>query len=458
MGSNQPRLLNAMRLLWPTFLSFLAPVLASIIVIDDENGASDGSRVVYSGPWLSGAIANCQTPLCASPSPGIASEETYTSSVFSKNSSSRQPTYPYNATVTFTGVSVLVKSILSNSLDHPTHLYRGETQMFFWIDDRIVGNYTHAPTGAGGFLANQTVFAVGDLDMQSHTLTVSNGQTNGQDSLVILDSIWYSVDEDLSKLATGSVGAASFSAAGAAATLSPSTTPVAASGHSSNAATIVGALVGVLAVLLLALIAFLWMRHRGRPPKSNVPLSKTVLAPFNGLWKAARRSSKPQPDMAPVPFTTSTTPAVTVSSPPPPPAERRPRPRTAPVPSSSQSRLSRISFNPNLLVSRMRRQPPAPIATAPVQSASPVIPSSGPLMRQTSLPPENIASIQAWQQQTLEATAGQPPIHPLDMSEVDLSSHYDDSSSGVPPPPPPPPPVAVPRSPQPQRRFTVMNN
>jgi hypothetical protein len=93
--------------------------------------------------------------------------------------------------------------------------------------------------------------------------------------------------------------------------------------------------------------------------------------------------------------------------------------------------------------------------------ASPALLSGNPLLRQASAQPEAnnvVASIQQWQRRTQEETANEPIpiIHPLDMSEVDLSSHYDESSLSSPPAPPPAPP---PRTPQPpQRRFTVMNN
>lgn len=131
--------------------------------------------------------------------------------------------------------------------------------------------------------------------------------------------------------------------------------------------------------------------------------------------------------------------------------------------------MSIISFNPNLLVDRFRRrppplplsvhQPPAMGAAGLGVPASPALRSGNPLLREPSAQPEPhniVTSIQAWQQRTLEETANQPPIHPLDISEVDLSSHYDESSTGGDPPPAPPP---LPRSPQPPpRRFTVMNN
>ncbi|KAF7306411.1 hypothetical protein MIND_00432300 [Mycena indigotica] len=427
-----------MRSLWPAIvLSFILPALASITIIDDEKGdPTNGNKISYepAGAWQSGTIAGCPQP-CRYPPPSLMNQGTYTGSVYNP----KEDFYsPYNATVNFTGVSVSVKCVLSDSMSQP----KGRTELYFYVDNAFNNSFIRDPSGSNQFLPNHTVFTVGGLVPGPHTLRIQNGAINGQVSLAILDSIWYSADEDLSRVTTGAIVAATTTRTNTSSspTSSHATVIGATKSSSSKTAAIVGGVVAVLAVFLLGLLAFLYLRQRRKQQqKSNVPLSTTLFSPFRDLLSAARRSARPQQDMAPVPFPTPIQAEFPTTRP-------RPRPHTTPA-SGSRSRLSRISFNPNLLVARMRRAPPAP---APVGSP---IPSGDPLMRQASLPPENIASIQAWQRQTLQATAGEPPLHPLDISEVDLSSHYDESSSG----PPPPQPV-VPRSPQPQRRFTVMNN
>lgn len=235
----------------------------------------------------------------------------------------------------------------------------------------------------------------------------------------------------------------------------------------SNVAPIVGGVIAVLAILLLLGLAFLYLRHRRNQHRSNVPLTTSIFAPIGRIGSLWSAPSNPTPDMAPIPFT-SPVPHLSVS-----PSPRTPpvalAPPVPPSPANSRSRMSMISFNPNLLVDRFRRrppplpisirQPPAIGAAGLAVPASPALRSGNPLLREPSAQPEPhniVTSIQAWQQRTLEETANQPPIHPLDISEVDLSSHYDESSTGGDPPPAPPP---IPRSPQPPaRRFTVMNN
>jgi hypothetical protein len=214
-------------------------------------------------------------------------------------------------------------------------------------------------------------------------------------------------------------------------------------------------------------LAFLYIRHRRMQHRSNVPLSTSIFSPIGRIGRLwSQGPPKPPPDMAPVPFPS---PAHHVSPTP------SPLPPPPPAPSPNvRSRISRISFNADLLVGRFQRRPPPPSITTrqaldPRLSvpASPALRSGNALLRPPSAQPElrppsaqpemsRVASIQEWQRQMLEETANQPVIHPLDMSEVDLSSHYDESSISGPPAPPPAP---LPRSPQPpQRRFTVMNN
>ncbi|KAJ6573936.1 hypothetical protein DFH09DRAFT_383691 [Mycena vulgaris] len=444
-----------MRCLWlATVLSlFQLASAARTVVIDDANGdPTNGNTVLYEPPtsWMNGAIGKCSG--CTGPSPQIAYMNTWHGAAFNgknKNDNAFDNASPPTATVSFFGTSVSVQCILSNSLSNPI----GTSDMTFFIDDVSKDTFSHTPTGAPGFLSNVTVFTSQPLPLDNHTLVIQNGQSGP--SLIILDSITYSTSDD--------------DAPTASRTTSPSNSSTAASvkgvaQNPNNVAAIVGAVFAVLAVLLLLALAFLYIRHRRirEHHRSNVPLSTTMVAPLGrirSLWSAPLR---PPPDMAPVPFPA---PAQHIA-PSPSPSPRPPPP--APSSASPRSRLSRMSFNPNLLVGRFqRRQPPPPISTiAPPEirvagrsaAPSPALRSGNPLLREpsTQAEPHNIVtSIQEWQLRTLQEAANQPPIHPLDMSEVDLSSHYDESSTGNPPPPPAP----LPRSPQPpQRRFTVMNN
>ncbi|KAJ7630396.1 hypothetical protein FB45DRAFT_915386 [Roridomyces roridus] len=425
------------------FIFFALPTLST--TIDDQSGdPSTGNIVSYSpsSAWMLGAIGDCSD--CDLPSPGDAFLHSYHGSFFSSQGGGKHspPPTPPTATVTFTGPAVAVICILSDSTSNPNL----PSNLLFDIDGVQQGSFTHTPTGSAQFLFNQTVFARNNLTSGTHILTIQNGLVNVP-SLVMLDSVIYGDGAGVvfSPTSSSTESSSPTSAPGT----SSSTTPVGALAKHPNTAAIVGGVVAALAVLLLLGVAFLYMRHRRNVQRADA----TQPAPagwFNGLW-SSNCPRPPAPDMAPVPFTdTRPPPSVPVpTSRSPPSAPRR----------SPSSRLSRISFNPNLLVDRFRR-PPRIVTPAERPSAppSPALRSGNPLLNvpASNAPLDRVVSIQEWQRRTQEATANEPPIHPLDMSEVDLSSHYDESSTGGPsaPPIPPPPP---PQTPQP-RRFTVMNN
>ncbi|KAJ7480074.1 hypothetical protein B0H11DRAFT_2280753 [Mycena galericulata] len=439
-----------MRWLWlPTslFLFSFWLVLVSSITIDDQDGdPTSGNTIVYSPPgaWILGAIGNC--PNCASPSPDLAYLNTFHGSLFNPGNSKKQqpPQQPPTATVTFFGTSVSVICILANSLTNPN----GASSMTFDMDGIQVGSFPYTPTGSSEFQPNKTVFSASNLSLRNHTLTIQNGLAGEGSSLIILDSVIYSADVDL-------FTSTAMTSSTASTTPSSSSVSSIQTAKRSNSAAIAGGVLAALAVILLLGLVFLYLRHRRNRHRSNVPLTTTIspIGRMRSLWSAHGAAARPPPDMAPVPFPS---PAFR------PPTSPAPAPRPPhPTPAPPQSRFSRISFNPNLLVGRFHRPPP--LASTPERPSAPPSPaprSGNPLLLEAPRTPvplvqphDVMASIQEWQQRTLEETANEPPIHPLDMSEVDLSTHYDESSSGAAPQPPPP------RSPQPpQRRFTVMNN
>ncbi|KAJ6519251.1 hypothetical protein C8R45DRAFT_16036 [Mycena sanguinolenta] len=444
-----------MRCLWlATVLSLFQLALAVIvnITVDDQNGGPEGIKISYQPPnsWVQGAIGGCTD--CPAPAiSNLAYMKTFHGSLFNQNNSKNSQSPPF-ATLVFFGSSVSVNCILSNELSNPV----GISDMTFSLDGIQRDTFVRDPSGSSTFQP-VTVFSSGPITLANHTLEIKNGAVGRGPSLIILDSISYSFDDLTSPSSSSALAASQPSSS------SPdSSTPGAA--KSTNTAAIAGGVIAAVAVVLLIALAFLYMRYRRNQHRSNVPLTTSLLSPLGrigGLWQ---RHPKPPPDMAPVPFPS---PAPRVSH-----RSRRPTaPATAPPAApSSGSRISRISFNANLLVGRFNRRPRPPAIQTRQPPNTPntrlsvtpsPLPSGNPLLRPPSAQPEPnnvVASIQQWQRRTQEETANEPipVIHPLDMSEVDLSSHYDESSISSPPAPPPAPP---PRTPQPpQRRFTVMNN
>ncbi|KAF7340157.1 hypothetical protein MVEN_01934200 [Mycena venus] len=445
--------------LWlASVLSLFQLTVGAIVntTVDDQYGSPDGNKILYlpETGWLQGGIGNCDN--CPPPPVSdFAYMNTFHGSLFNQKNHQNTNKTPPTATLVFFGSSVSVNCILSNALSNPA----GTSDMTFTIDGIQTGTFPHIPSGNPNFQAS-TVFLSSPLQLGNHTLVIQNGRTGGGSSLVILDSITYSFDD----LSTTSA----FTEPSASATSTGLPSSIGGAAKSSNTAAIAGGVIAALAVILLILLAFLYIRYRRNQHRSNVPLSTSIFSPIGRIGRllsAVQSPPKPPPDMAPVPFPS---PAHHISHS---PSPRPPAPAPAAPASPPGSRMSRISFNANLLVGRFQRRPPPPAIltrhapgtlpnTRPSVPPSPAPPSGNPLLRPPSAQPEPnnvVASIQQWQQRTLEETANEPIpiIHPLDMSEVDLSSHYDESSISSPPPPPAPPP----RTPQPpQRRFTVMNN
>ncbi|KAJ6521153.1 hypothetical protein DFH09DRAFT_1426074 [Mycena vulgaris] len=210
-----------------------------LITIDDANGdPSNGARISYQPPtsWINGAIGGC--PGCAGPSLQIAFMNTWHGSVFNGKNKTGAASPP-TATMFFFDTVI--------DLD----VYSGTSDMTFFIDGVPADTFSHAPTGAPGFLANVTVFTSQPLPLQNHTLGIQNGSSGP--SLVILDSITY---------ASGDGGSPTASTTGTSST-GPSGIPVPQSGepHTSRTQAILGTVLSVGVVLALALL-FLWFRRR----------------------------------------------------------------------------------------------------------------------------------------------------------------------------------------------------
>ncbi|CAK5264983.1 unnamed protein product [Mycena citricolor] len=417
-------------------------VSASTVIVDDELGdVTTGEKIVYAPPaaWISGGIANCGS-ICSSVDSSLAAlayRNTFHGSLFIPFNQ-KKTLSPPSATFHFVGVSVKVICILGNTLTDPV----GTANMTFSIDGSEVGNFFHQALLDPPFEPNVTVFASGLLDNRNHTLLIQNGLIGGPSSLMVLDSISYeTMPPSLPESLASDSGTPSASLSLPSATATPSTPASVGSNIAKspnhNVAIVTGIVVALAVILLIALV-LLFLRQRRKEDSSDRGVMSKFLASFSS-------HSKQAPDIAPVPFPTPVIPAQPLAE-----GERtrrpRPRPRLAPVLSTAstpslRSRISHISFNANLLVGR--RRPPPPAAAPARHRTMQSIPSP--------IPHERVVSIQQWQRRTQEETAGQNVVHPMDMSEVDLSTHYDESSATSPPPP-------AQTGQPPVRRFTVMNN
>ncbi|KAF7340188.1 hypothetical protein MVEN_01937400 [Mycena venus] len=240
--------------LWLASVLSLFQLTVGVIVnttVDDQNGGPDGNKILYlpDTGWLQGGIGNCGSCL-PPPVSNFAYMNTFHGSLFNQRNQENTSQSPPTATLVFFGRSVSVNCILSNALSNPA----GTSDMTFTIDGIQASTFSHTPAGNSDFQAS-TVFISEPLQLGNHTLVIQNGRTGGGSSLVLLDSVTYSFD-DLSTTSTSAVTELSTSA-------TPSGIPssIGVTAKRSSTATIVGGVVGALAVAILAIL-LVWLRFR----------------------------------------------------------------------------------------------------------------------------------------------------------------------------------------------------
>ncbi|RDX56297.1 hypothetical protein OH76DRAFT_1318572, partial [Lentinus brumalis] len=91
------------------------------------------------------------------------------------------------AAVTFEGVAVYVYCVVTHSFKSPV----GNSDMSFFIDGNLVGNFVQPPTGDTTYEYNVPVYANDSLPPGTHTIAIVNGVPNGNQSLTLLDYIVY---------------------------------------------------------------------------------------------------------------------------------------------------------------------------------------------------------------------------------------------------------------------------
>ncbi|KAF9448665.1 hypothetical protein P691DRAFT_32509 [Macrolepiota fuliginosa MF-IS2] len=150
----------------------------------------------------------------------------------------------YKLTTPTQGTAIYVYTILANTKTSPT----GDSDMTFYLDGDVVGTFVKNAPGTPGFIYNVCVYANDSLPSGEHFLQIQNGHTDGNKTLLLLDYLVYSTDDN--------------------STTVPVPTP---QGTGSNDLTqnhrrdsggvIVGAVLGTLGGLLLLGFGWLWFRR-----------------------------------------------------------------------------------------------------------------------------------------------------------------------------------------------------
>ena len=185
------------------------------------------------------------------------------------------PGNPIHMEVTFPGTAVYVYYILPNTL--PGQIgYRISTNLSFSMDGETVGRFSHISDSSITFLYNQLVYSNTSLSNATHSLVI----IPDLGSLLIFDYLIYTVEtETLGSLTSPSESLTSPSESltlPSETLTSHSPTPSAAlpsarpSSHPMVAA-IVGPVVGVVAVILLAVAAVVFILRRERRRLERLP-------------------------------------------------------------------------------------------------------------------------------------------------------------------------------------------
>ncbi|KAK0506422.1 hypothetical protein EDD18DRAFT_1342731 [Armillaria luteobubalina] len=186
------RLASSMRLLLSLLLLalFLSSTLAALVnvTVDDQNGdpiTQDTISYTPADAWtVSSACNNCFAPVDSSQ----AWDQTWHVGKFNNES-----TAVLQASYTFSGTAVYVNCILARSVQHPT----GRSDMTFFIDGVQAGTYSSEPDPPSpDYVYNATVFAYENLSSGRHIIQIQSGHTEGSASLILLDSLIYSHNDD----------------------------------------------------------------------------------------------------------------------------------------------------------------------------------------------------------------------------------------------------------------------
>ncbi|KAK0472181.1 hypothetical protein IW261DRAFT_1509427 [Armillaria novae-zelandiae] len=126
----------------------------------------------------------------AHPDASMAINSTWHDSTFDQDAKI-SPNEVRRVSTMFNGTAIYVKCILAKTTSSPT----GNSDMSFYIDDDLVGQFSHTAPGEPGFEYNVTVYANSSIPPGMHRFTVQNGHVGGSKSLLLFDAFIYSYDD-----------------------------------------------------------------------------------------------------------------------------------------------------------------------------------------------------------------------------------------------------------------------
>ncbi|KZT23803.1 hypothetical protein NEOLEDRAFT_1052665, partial [Neolentinus lepideus HHB14362 ss-1] len=157
------------------------------VTVDDTGGDPfTGAQVAYSpaGAWNTGGdCVGCT----AHPDPSQMYMRTWHDATFVPASSGDSPSNIVSLSVPFYGGAIYVYCVLTFTYDHPA----GNSDMQFWIDSDIVGQFELPANGSTDYEYNFPVYVNESIEAGLHTFRLETGHNNTK-SLVLFDYLVYS--------------------------------------------------------------------------------------------------------------------------------------------------------------------------------------------------------------------------------------------------------------------------
>ncbi|OCH86687.1 hypothetical protein OBBRIDRAFT_211430 [Obba rivulosa] len=170
---------------------FTAAVLINITIDDTFGDAVTGQKFAYSPSDLWNTGQNC-TVCEARLDPSKVHNGTWHDSTFFPLGVVPNSNIPMNASVSFVGTALYVFCVLA----HTSSPLDGQTDMTFTVDGRVVGTFAEQPNGSPSVDYGVPVFSIDNLSPGPHQFTLTNGHVNGNTSLVLLDHVVYTTEQD----------------------------------------------------------------------------------------------------------------------------------------------------------------------------------------------------------------------------------------------------------------------
>ncbi|KAF8980269.1 hypothetical protein BDQ17DRAFT_1439017 [Cyathus striatus] len=164
-------------------------ILVNVTVDDSLPDPSTGNNITYvasEGEWISGlTCGTCKATINVDRMHAKTWHDSTNFPYYLK------PRGPPNATFTFNGTAIYVFCAIALSTINPI----GYSDMRFYIDGEIVGNYTRIPPAIQDYEYNVPVYSNTTLLPGPHIFMLQNGPypaQEGKETLILLDYIVYS--------------------------------------------------------------------------------------------------------------------------------------------------------------------------------------------------------------------------------------------------------------------------